>query len=73
MNDPSHANGDSPERRAIERMKWIRDFCIAHHSQESAGVHLHHLTIDLPQYLDEVIAALERKPVDERSRAAHVT
>lgn len=46
-------------RKVLEHLRWIRGFAIAHHAQERSGVHLHHLTIDIPQYLDDAIAELE--------------
>lgn len=50
---------DGDVEEAIRALRWIREFAEAHHAQEPAGVHLHHLTIDIPHYLDYVIAALD--------------
>lgn len=44
---------------AVRALKWIKDFCEAHHAGEPAGVHLHRLLVDIPHYLDYVIATLE--------------
>lgn len=44
---------------AIRSLRWIKDFCEAHHTGEPSGVHLHRLLVDIPHYLDYVIATLE--------------
>lgn len=42
----------------LRAVRWIREFSEAHHNQEPAGVHLHRLQVDIPHYLDYVIAIL---------------
>lgn len=44
---------------AIRALHWIKEFCWAHHAGEPSGVHLHRLLVDVPDYLDYVIATLE--------------
>ena len=45
---------------ALRALRWIKDFCEAHHAGEPSGVHLHRLLVDVPHYIDYVIATLER-------------
>lgn len=70
---PTRGNGenqmaayDAAEREAIgavgealRAVRWIKEFCEAHHAGEPSGVHLHRLLVDVPHYLDYVIATLE--------------
>lgn len=49
---------------AVRALKWIKDFCEAHHAGEPSGVHLHRLLVDIPHYLDYVIATLESSSSD---------
>lgn len=55
---------------ALRAVRWIREFAEAHHADEAGGVHLHHLTIDIPHYLDYVIALLEPESSVEALTAA---
>ena len=51
----------SNREEALRSLRWIREFCEAHHAGEPNGVHLHRLLVDIPHYLDYVIATLENK------------
>lgn len=44
---------------ALRALRWIREFSEGHHAQEPSGVHLHSLLVDIPHYIDYVIAILE--------------
>jgi hypothetical protein len=55
---PSPPSADD-RAELLRSLKWIKEFAEAHHAQQPSGVHLHSLTVDIPQYLDYAIAMLE--------------
>lgn len=47
------------DAEAVRSLKWIRECALAHHSGQEASQLLWSLTVDLPHYLDYVLALFE--------------